>query len=87
MEGPLFADPVMTSSIARLIVDNQKIPETWDPLLPIKLNYSPGFPSVLSWFYFFGSSFQTSALFLTNILIGYDESHIYICFICHVFFC
>lgn len=68
MEGPLFADPVMTSSIARLIVDNQKIPETWDPLLPIKLNYSPGFPSVLSWFYFFGSSFQTSALFLTNIL-------------------
>lgn len=59
MNAPLFADPAVQGTITRLVVENQGIPETWSPYLPIQLNHQPGFASVI-----------TSLSFISDIRIG-----------------
>lgn len=71
MNAPLFADPAVSGTIARLIIDNQGIPDTWEPFLPIKINHQPGFASIVAWFNIFsGISIPKIILFLTNIFHG-----------------
>ncbi len=68
IQAPLFADPALEGTIARLIIDNQKIPSTWEPFLPIKLEHQPGFASIIAWISATGVTISQSILFFTNIL-------------------
>ncbi len=67
--APPFADPAVESTIAKLIVDNGKIPETWQPFLDMDLNRQAGFPSVIAWLnILLGVSIPTLVLYVTNIV-------------------
>lgn len=69
MNAPLFADPAVEGTIARLIIENQGIPDTWQPHLPLKLEHQPGFASIVAWFNIVsGVHIPKIILFLTNIL-------------------
>jgi len=79
MNAPLFADPAVEGTIARLIIDNQGIPDTWQPFLPLKLTHQPGFASVVAWFNIIsGIPIPRIILFLTNILLGLFPLAIYL---------
>lgn len=78
MNAPLFADPAVEGTIARLIIDNQGIPETWEPFLDLKLAHQTGFASIVAWFNIIsGFSIPRVILFLTNMLHGLFPLTIY----------
>ncbi|MFB6089199.1 MAG: hypothetical protein ABEK36_05465, partial [Candidatus Aenigmatarchaeota archaeon] len=69
MNAPLFADPAVEGTITKLIVNNQGIPQTWEPFLNLKLKHQPGFASIIAWFHIVsGIEIPRIILFLTSIL-------------------
>jgi len=71
MLAPLFADPAVEGTIARLIIDNQGIPKTWEPFLPISLHHQPGFSSIVAWINITSSiPIEKIILYITNIFHG-----------------
>ncbi len=79
MNAPLFADSAVSGTIAKLIVDNQKIPDTWEQFLPIRLNHQPGFASIVAWFHIFSKlQIPTIILFLTNLFHGLFPLTVYL---------
>jgi len=79
MNAPPFADPAVEGTIARLIVNNQGIPGTWEPFLDLELMHQTGFASIVAWFEIFsGVSIPRIILFLTNILHGLFPLAIYL---------
>jgi len=69
--SPLAYDPIVMSTIARLIVDNNGIPGSWEPYISGKLSYPPGFPSVIAWYHIISNTeMWTITLFFTNFIQG-----------------
>jgi len=67
--APLEYDPIAISTISRLIVDNQGIPDSWNPYMPTKLSYPPGFPSIVAWYNILSNvPIPTIILFFTNFI-------------------
>jgi len=65
---PAF-DPILIGTISRLIVDNQGIPDSWQPYMPTKLSYPPGFPSIIAWYNIISNvPIPTIILFFTNFI-------------------
>ncbi len=46
MHAPLFADPAVEGTLARLIAMTGGLPGTWEPFAPLALHHQPGFASV-----------------------------------------
>ncbi|MFB6294578.1 MAG: hypothetical protein ABEI97_02355, partial [Candidatus Nanohaloarchaea archaeon] len=46
MHAPLFADPAVEGTFAKLIATTGSIPATWEPFAPIALHHQPGFASI-----------------------------------------
>lgn len=46
MNAPLFADPAVEGTLAKLIASASQIPGTWEPFAPIALHHQPGFASI-----------------------------------------
>ena len=64
-----FSDAIVEGTITKLIVDNQGIPSTWQPLLPIELKHQPGLASVTAWMQILsGISIPKIILLITNLL-------------------
>jgi len=79
MNAAPFADPAVEGTIARLIVNNGGIPDTWEPLLNLELEHQTGFASIVAWFHIIsGISIPRVILFLTSILHGLFPLAIYL---------
>ncbi|MFB6294930.1 MAG: hypothetical protein ABEI97_04170 [Candidatus Nanohaloarchaea archaeon] len=46
MHAPLFADPAVEGTLARLIAAAGEIPATWEPFAAIAVHHQPGFASI-----------------------------------------
>lgn len=69
MLAPSALDPILMGTISRLIVDNNGIPDSWEPYISTKLSYPPGFPSVIAWFNIISNvQIPTIILFFTNFI-------------------
>jgi len=67
--APVAYDPIVMSTISRLIVDNQGIPDSWQPYISAKSSYPPGFPSIIAWYYIISNTeMWTITLFFTNFI-------------------
>ena len=63
-----FTDAIVEGTIAKLIIDNQGIPSTWQPLLPIELKHQTGLASVVAWMRILsGMEIPKIILLITNL--------------------
>lgn len=78
MNAPLFADPAVEGTLSRLIVQNQGLPQTWEPFLSLDVRHQPGFASIISTFHIMsGMEISEIILFFTNLLYALFPLSIY----------
>lgn len=64
-----FADSVVEGTVAKLIIDNQGIPSTWQPILPIELRHQPGLASIVAWIKILSQMEMTKIILLFSNLV------------------
>jgi len=69
LAAPLTYDSIVVGTIARLITDNQGIPNSWEPYISTKMSYPPGYPSIIAWYSIFSNlPIPTIILFFSNFI-------------------
>ncbi len=70
MHAPLFADPAVEGTLARLLLDGG-FPATWQPYAPFPVSHQPGFAAVTAVFSgMTGLSLPRTVLLLTQVVHG-----------------
>lgn len=79
MQAPMFADPAVEGTLARLIVQHNGLPSTWAPFLPIDLHHQPGFAGIVAALHTVsGITIPRIVLLLSNLLYALLPLTVYV---------